>query len=457
MISGTKHPFRVEVVEEGGRGRRGWLRCAIEKMVEFDTARMESYFFETWQPVLYDALLVASAVEFCDRTIPRPIHQWGRLFELSLPVHDPERWATQQVSESLHSALDFLTGDRWSVSFRPRAKPESKPRQGMFRLGSDVTSVIPFSDGIDSCAVAGILEEKLGRSLVKVRLGSLGSHGPERLHAFTSVPYRVNPGIHPFVETSARSRGFKFALVAGIAAYLAKADEIIVPESGQGALGPSLVPVGQVYEDYRSHPLFAIRMERLLRSLLGWRGRYVFPQLWLTKGETIAEFMKTTDNAGPLLAQTRSCWQQSRQSSVAGKRRQCGICAACMLRRMSMHATNVGEPISTYVWEDLSTVTFESGAATGFEKRRVTRAMREYAIAGTLHLDQLARLRNARSSEKILDLSAFQISRACELTAAEVRARLDRMLARHAAEWENFLNYLGPDSFVARWTDKVTQ
>ncbi len=51
--------------------------------------------------------------------------------------------------------------------------------------------------------------------------------------------------------------------------YLAGASRVIVPESGQGALGPALVPVGQAYVDYRSHPLFTERMERFLAALLG--------------------------------------------------------------------------------------------------------------------------------------------------------------------------------------------
>lgn len=41
---------------------------------------------------------------------------------------------------------------------------------------------------------------------------------------------------------------------------------------------------------------------------------------------------------------TRSCWQQSRNSSFASKRRHCGVCAACMLRRLSFHAAGIDQP-----------------------------------------------------------------------------------------------------------------
>ena len=93
------------------------------------------------------------------------------------------------------------------------------------------------------------------------------------------------------VESSGRSRGFKFALLSGVAAYLSGTKQVIVPESGQGALGPSLIPVGQEYEDYRNHPLFTHRMTVFLSALLDHKVRYTHPRLWHTKAETLAEFV----------------------------------------------------------------------------------------------------------------------------------------------------------------------
>ncbi|TIV10694.1 MAG: hypothetical protein E5W00_06550 [Mesorhizobium sp.] len=92
-------------------------------------------------------------------------------------------------------------------------------------------------------------------------------------------------------ETSARSRGFKFALISGIAAYLAGASEIVLPESGQGIFGPALVTSSaQAYPDFRSHPLFTMRMERVLAALLKRPVRFVFPRIWSTKGETLKAY-----------------------------------------------------------------------------------------------------------------------------------------------------------------------
>jgi hypothetical protein len=223
-----------------------------------------------------------------------------------------------------------------------------------------------------------------------------------------------------------------------------------VPESGQGALGPVLVTVGQAYEDYRSHPLFTDRMERFLGALLGHRVSFRFPRLWHTKAETLKTFVAECDD-GSSWVDTWSCWQQNRQVSVDGRKRQCGICAACLLRRLSVHAAGLTEPEQTYVWENLGALTFRAGAAASFEERKVTGKLRDYAIAGALHLDHLAGLRSSPANARMLNLSAFQLGRSLGLPEAETRTKLDRLLTQHESEWKSFMSSLGQSSFVANW------
>jgi hypothetical protein len=241
-------------------------------------------------------------------------------------------------------------------------------------------------------------------------------------------------------------------VISGIAAYLSGATQIIVPESGQGALGPSLVPVGQSYEDYRSHPAFTVRMERFFDGLFAKSITFSFPQIWYTKGETLRRFM---DECGDdQWVATRSCWQQSRQVGVDGKRRQCGVCAACMLRRMSIHAAGGIEPDDQYVWENLGASSLEAGVAPGFASTRITKAMHEYAIAGVLHLDHLAGLRRP-SAGPSRDVYCHQLGQAIGLDRSLVREKLDRLIDQHAREWSAFVSSLGLKSFVRHWAAEV--
>lgn len=455
----TRPPIHVDVVELGGRARRDRIKCEIDQNLKFDTNGLESYCLATWQPVIYDAFVVAGAIQFCDHTKARPATGWSREITLRIPVHDPAHWASPNVFAALHKALSFLTGDQWNITFIDRKKPKPPPRQSQFDMPNGSRIIIPFSDGLDSRAVAGLMKKEHGNQLMRVRLGSKPPKRPragEPHVPFTAVPYEVSPGKKRFVETSGRSRGFKFALLTGIAAYLSQAEQIIVPESGQGALGPTLVPVGQAYEDYRNHPSFMRHMETFLQALFGHEVRYTFPRLWYTKGETLNEYISDCPESSDWL-DTRSCWRGNQHVSVAGQRRQCGICAACMLRRMSVHSAGKEESKETYVWGNLSATQFEDGAAAQFKKRTPNGAHYEYAIAGTLHLDHLADIRNSQLNAASMERSVFQLSQALSQSQEEIKTLLNRLLEQHESEWNEFIRSLGPNSFVTQWASPVKQ
>lgn len=437
----------VDAVMPGDRLRRRATPAYIGEHLNLSTAGLESYFFAQWQPVLLDLLVVAAAIEFCDVVHRRPAHGWARRFDVSIAVHDAGVWNASRVVGALSDAAGFLTGDTWSFGFVTRNRPAVAVRQQSLELGASAKVVMPYSDGLDSRAVAALVATEEGGGLVRVRLGAKGSDlspRSQRRRPFTVVPYEVRVPRSDRRESSARSRGFKFAVVTGIAAYLADVSRIVVTESGQGALGPVLTVTGHAYPDYRVHPALSRKMERLFEALLGRSARYEYPRLWSTKGETLA--MAAALPTGFEWTDTRSCWQQSRQVSVRGKRRQCGICAACLLRRMSMHHAGLHEPLETYVWEDLSAPTMRGGAADGFTL--FTEALEEYATAGVLHLDHLADLAlseaHARSKRRV----ARDVASALGEDEQPVAAKLESLLVRHRGEWLAFLASLGSRSFV---------
>ena len=191
-------------------------------------------------------------------------------------------------------------------------------------------------------------------------------------------------------------------------------------------------------------------METFLYALFDHEVRYAYPRLWHTKAETLAAFINAYPN-GDSWVQTRSCWQGQRQVSVSGKWRQCGICAACMLRRMSVHAAEATEKKDTYIWEDLSVPRFEDGVAEGFTKFKPRGAQYQYAIGGTLHLDHLADLSHSAANQISLDRQIFRLSRSIALSELDTRQKLEQLLARHEKEWRRFVGSLGKGSFVARW------
>jgi 7-cyano-7-deazaguanine synthase in queuosine biosynthesis len=306
---------------------------------------------------------------------------------------------------------------------------------------------------MDSRAVAGILGETLGDKLVRVRVGSKSwdrKNANDR-EPFTMVPYDV-PCNMANREASSRSRGFKFALISGIAAYLAGAEEIIIPESGQGSIGPALFRVGHAYPDYRNHPLFTRKMEEFLNALLGTQLRFVFPRLWKTKGETLQEFVALSGERN--WKTTRSCWRNNRWSSVNGKLRQCGVCAACMLRRVSVHAAGLTEDPETYVAINMSAKTLEEAIDKDFT--RLSSGFQEYGIAGALYMDHLADMAEPDAAP-LIRRHATLLASAIGLSRIETEERLKVLLCKHAEEWKNYFSSLGGHSFVKRWVGRVDE
>jgi 7-cyano-7-deazaguanine synthase in queuosine biosynthesis len=390
---------------------------------------------------------LATGVESpADRSLRRPARRWGRRITLQLPVHDVQHWSTTSVVVTLVEALNFLTGDLWTLDFKPRKHPAPSPLQRPLRLVADAKAVMPFSDGLDSWAVAIIEKHELGAEPIRVRLSSRKTgRKPSDPHLpFAFVPYKVKAKSNNQPSTTGRHRGFKFTMISAIAAYLANVNRVIVSESGQGALGPALVPVGQMYPDYRSHPLFTMRMERFVAALFGRSIRYDFPRLWFTKGETLlaANRLSIDDDAWK---KTRSCWQGNRRAGIGGERRQCGICAGCILRRVSVHAAGQFEEKQNYIWENLGVSTFEKGSAPTFSK--TIKPFQQYFIAGVLHMDHLAELARSRHAQATLGRHAFELAQWRGGHHGDIAVKLRRLLEKHAEEWKSFVLSLGVESF----------
>ena len=434
----------VDAIDFGLSPRAGACSAVLGQHLKLSTDDLASYFFSGWKPDLADLLVVAAAIEFCDFLIRRPAWGWSRAFDVRVAVHSPALWNRPDAVAALTEAVGFLTGDLWRFSFVERASPMDRPKEMPLDLGGGIEAVIPYSNGLDSRAVA--ILSGAGSKLVRVRLGS--APADEKAYSaanipFKAVPFKVRLPHSRRRESSARSRGFKFAAITAIAANLSGATSVIVTESGQGALGPTLAVSGQGYPDYRVHPAFMMRMQRLIQSLYGGTVSFAFPRIWSTKGQTLQAAAELAGAAK--LAKTRSCWQQARQVGYDGRLRQCGVCAACMLRRMSMHAAGLPEEEDAYLYSDRA-ADLQSAGPIGFAPP--TSAMQHYAVAGILHLDHLAEMSGSMIHQPALRRAGQQAAAALNMGSNEAVGGIDRLLSRHAEEWRAYRRSLPAHSFV---------
>ncbi|MBL8883743.1 MAG: 7-cyano-7-deazaguanine synthase [Hyphomicrobium sp.] len=445
-----RYGLALRIVEAGRRDHFAHADseavAEIGEEIVFDPDILDTYHYEGWKPVHHDLLLVSAAVEYADRRTARRIGRWARDFSITVPVIEFATWQRPEVQASLRGALRHLTGDDWQFSFVPwQGQNVLGARQRSLPFGTDRKFVIAYSDGLDSRCVSEVCGD--GKAAVCVRVTKHRHSLKKGDQPFDQIPFRVD--VPSSRESSVRSRGFKFAVITAIAGHLTGLSRIVVPESGQGALGPVLLPLHNVYPDYRNHPTYFRKIERFIKEVLGHDLRYDQPRLWNTKGETVSEFRRATNKAVDELFETRSCWQQRWNAKMDGKLRQCGLCAACLLRRMSMHAAGIDEPRNTYVIDDLTVSAF-SDALPGRKKVRLSRTMAEYGSVGARHLQQLADMADLPDAD--LKVYAFEIARATMETQENVLKKIRNMLLTHAKEWRAFMAAQGEHSFLRNWT-----
>jgi 7-cyano-7-deazaguanine synthase in queuosine biosynthesis len=452
---------RFEVTEMRGRSRRGTIRCVINHHVMIDPEALSSYCFRELSARVDDLVLIAAGIAFADRTLARrPALTWRRRLELTIPVREVDFWKQDHISRALTDLIELLTGDTWIVQFRNRQLPTPTHVQSPLSLSHGVKPIVmPFSDGLDSLAGARLVAAtECDAPLLLVTAGHRhDADRPWRERHMSARRYRLvvpfqfpnSQTGHRFRESSFRSRALVYGVMAGIAAHLSGGERVIYAESGQGALGPWLMPVGNEAPDVRMHPLFTQRLGIFLKTALGTPVLFEHPRLWHTKGETLNELVHL--GRADDWHRTRSCARDARHMSVGGQLMQCGVCSNCLLRRQSLLAAGLDEHLehSPYFWRklkahSLDTATSSTDRATSLDDTR-------QAICGFLSLAQLADL--AEPSLRPLSQPALtrELAEVLNETEESVNPKMQHLLSTHRTEWLNFLDRLGSESFLNRW------
>jgi hypothetical protein len=132
-------PFTGETAD-AGEWLLDWAPGSRAETIEFTPG-----FFAGWQPNTAGAELLrfAAGVYCADRVVLRRTSPdaWTRDLRIVFPVTDCGAWS----QASWPAALDFLTGDRWTV--QPDPIGAAQPTEGT-GLSADAVSL--FSGGLDS-------------------------------------------------------------------------------------------------------------------------------------------------------------------------------------------------------------------------------------------------------------------------------------------------------------------
>lgn len=353
-----------------------------------------------------DLLVIAAHVYAADTRISRAEQSqdsWTREIRLVVPVSDMARWGI--ASSTLKKALDFLTGDRWTIEFRARPPRFSSIAQVAppSLISPPFDSLTLFSGGLDSLIGSiNLLEDGLtpllishfGEGATSDAQGKLFSGLKARYNKSSFERLRVGmtfeDGLIEGVgsENSTRGRSFLFfALGVFAGTGLRQRFTLRVPENGLIALN---VPLDQLRLGSNStrttHPYYMARWNDLLDAL-GIDGD-VQNSFWdKTKGEMAAS-CRNPALLKKLAPDSLSCSSPTKGRWQGLGIEHCGYCLPCLIRRAALNAAwGTGSDDTTYTISDLHAQPLDTRESTGRQVRSF-----QYAIERLRGNPQLANL-----------------------------------------------------------------
>jgi len=292
--------------------------------------------------------------------------RWSRKLDLTIPLSNPSPWIAARAQ--LEEALRFLSGDTWTLDFRPDGP--RRPLQAAVdrrRWHIDLTrsdSACLFSGGLDS--YVGVLDLlATGGRPALVSHSYRGDRQYQRLTA-RALPVacaRFSANAHPTwtgkSEVSMRTRSFNFLAYGGAVATAisqirsARQVDLWVPENGLIALNAPLTNrrIGS-HSTRTTHPHFLEMMQGLFDSV-GLPVRIENPLRHQTKGEMLSRHATNVAFVQQAVS-TVSCGKWKRDN------KQCGRCVPCLIRRASFHASGIADTTG-YRCELLTDVMAHSG------------------------------------------------------------------------------------------------
>lgn len=309
-----------------------------------------------------DLISIALAVTAADRFILRSNSDtnWAREIIVNLPLARPEPW--QNSASELAATLNFLSGDVWSFEFERGGKePPFKSELNSYKRKIDLKKgdcVALFSGGLDSTIYAiQALEEGKRPILVshgyrgdQVVQNNIAKRLPELLE---HLSVNTSATSSRTSEDSMRARSFLFIALAALVCDLkqnltGKKVDLLVPENGLIALNAPLTPRRTGSQSTRTtHPYYFNKMQ-LVFDKVGIGAEISNPFELKTKGEMTASLQNNELFQG-IAPDTISCGKWKR------KRKQCGRCVPCLIRRAALYAGNVDD-WTDYTSDDLNLV-----------------------------------------------------------------------------------------------------
>lgn len=313
----------------------------------------------------FDFLSIALSVISADQFISRQAYGttgFQRRIELTVALANPDIWS--EVGGLLESILNFLTGDRWALTFEDGGErvPTRLDQKGLRKFNSIHTcnAVCLFSGGMDSFMGANqVLQSEFPLLVSRSPTGDQKCQDALSSLMGNVARFAVNdaPAFGSLSDTdreaSTRGRSLLFLSLAvlcasAIRSYKNSIVPIYIPENGFIAINPPLTirRIG-ANTTRTAHPYYLYLLKKLLKAVdlpSEITNLYRFD----TKGEILTRAKKDAVIAEHI-CDTVSCGHWHRNNM------QCGRCWPCLIRRSAMHRAGIDDS-TCYETQNLSSI-----------------------------------------------------------------------------------------------------
>lgn len=332
-----------------------------------------------------DILSLAGLVYLADTRISRRLHSqdsWTREIAIKMPVFQLEKWVF--LEETFERMLNFLTGDRWTITFTKREEELSeKPKENTIPMEFDIVTL--FSGGMDSLiGTINHLENHNKIALISHAGDGYTKNAQTKLLACFREKY---PYIYPLyldlwmvfekklipgggIENSTRSRSFLF-IAFGILAMsgMKGVSTLQVPENGLIALNVPLEELRTGSHSTRTtHPFYLESWNQVLEGL--GLGLSIQNPYWnKTKGEMADECLNK-EFLLQVIQDSISCSSPQKARWRGSAPKHCGYCVPCIIRRAAMNKAFREEKDGTsYLIDSVSEIVANHAKGEGVQLR----------------------------------------------------------------------------------------
>lgn len=321
-------------------------------------------FIDETKSVKFDFFLISALVYGVDNLLSREEYSddgWAREIEVKFPVYNLDKWVGNEWL--FEEALNFLTGDTWSISFGlNKVENIFIEKKGRWQKNiktyekEKIKSVSLFSGGLDS--LIGIIDELVSlendEKILLVSHFDFKSSGPNKdqrllhnalIEKYANQIYWVQTKLalnrktqnddRIKIESNYRSRSLFFI---GLGVYLSTVDKLIIPENGTISINYPLTPSRVSSLSTRTtHPIVINKLQQILNNC-GINLQLINPYSFDTKGEMFIN-CKNQEVLKLIYEKSVSCGKRGRKQYWNHKTGtdHCGVCMPCVYRRSALN------------------------------------------------------------------------------------------------------------------------